>query len=901
MANRYIKILRENDISVKGGTKLGPSQVKFYQADTDNFTYSIDYTRWLDGSTISGTPTTTASACTATASNSTTVITLTVTAVSGTAEVEIQTTAADGRVHTLFMQVMERFASPYAPSIFGGGSSPSNPTLPNPSTALSMLRVNTAGNAYELRTPSQVAEDIGAEVWESVRSVKESDFGAVGDGSTDDTEAIQAAIDWAGLGAGRAIFFPDGEYLVSDTLVSAPSGTTSSITMFAYNPEKVTIKRTFLTGHTLVIGDASGPSSGAPRIQGIGFQHGTAFQDGDTSIDYEIADSTEYAHVVLYGGQEPHINDCHFNRMPIGVKLVGVTIAHVEHCRFGQVWDYTDSDMQEGVAAIKFEKSATHGSCKDAYISHNFFAGANSEERDVTYGATTLTAADDDFTENIGGQYAILIEDLETATIHGNYFGGLGKNAIKFDIQASQSALNLSISGNFFDAARLYAIDVEAANGTYFFNSTISGNSFNCQRNGEGAIKITDNGSGTESASCIVISDNSIANGVKTPVHINGAVNVNFSGNILTGYNYHNGGSTTDWAVGAYFGSACSLINCTGNAYGGGGNLADASSPPNYTKWGVYFAAATVGNAFGERSLGFGLGGGGLITGINPEIEHSLTVTGTIPGFGTNGNQFFADVSGSVARYGSAAGGGSAMTGNEECVSGTVVRKISSSGTEYLKEASAAAADSAGWGQWWVKDDTPNTPMFTDDAGNDREIVRVSTAATANGCELIETQSVSGASEIVIDDMSSEYRMYEIVITDLTVATDGTNLRLRTSTDNGSSFDSGGSDYTTKLRYSWGSSAYTQFYSTDGLPALALGLGNDTNENSTLVLKVFNPSNASFTRIETTLYGRDGSGTFGEFVGCVTRLSAADVDAIRVFADAGNISGDVAVYGYRAA
>ena len=39
-----------------------------------------------------------------------------------------------------------------------------------------------------------------------------------------------------------------------------------------------------------------------------------------------------------------------------------------------------------------------------------------------------------------------------------------------------------------------------------------------------------------------------------------------------------------------------------------------------------------------------------------------------------------------------------------------------------VEEKAAAAADEAGWGQFWVRDDAPNTPMFTDDAGNDFDL-----------------------------------------------------------------------------------------------------------------------------------------------------------------------------------
>ena len=40
-------------------------------------------------------------------------------------------------------------------------------------------------------------------------------------------------------------------------------------------------------------------------------------------------------------------------------------------------------------------------------------------------------------------------------------------------------------------------------------------------------------------------------------------------------------------------------------------------------------------------------------------------------------------------------------------------------GTVGLKEQAAANADTASYGQIWVKNDNPNSLLFTDDAGND--------------------------------------------------------------------------------------------------------------------------------------------------------------------------------------
>jgi hypothetical protein len=63
-----------------------------------------------------------------------------------------------------------------------------------------------------------VFTNVEAKLAETV-SVK--DFGAVGDGITDDTAAIQAAVNG---GAGGAVFFPEGIYLTSDA-ISVPSNT----------------------------------------------------------------------------------------------------------------------------------------------------------------------------------------------------------------------------------------------------------------------------------------------------------------------------------------------------------------------------------------------------------------------------------------------------------------------------------------------------------------------------------------------------------------------------------------------------------------------------------------------------------------------------------------------------
>lgn len=50
---------------------------------------------------------------------------------------------------------------------------------------------------------------------------------------------------------------------------------------------------------------------------------------------------------------------------------------------------------------------------------------------------------------------------------------------------------------------------------------------------------------------------------------------------------------------------------------------------------------------------------------------------------------------------------------------------LNNGGVVFLTEQAAAEADVAGKGQFWVKTQTPNVPMFTDDAGNDVQLAGV--------------------------------------------------------------------------------------------------------------------------------------------------------------------------------
>lgn len=93
---------------------------------------------------------------------------------------------------------------------------------------------------------------------------------------------------------------------------------------------------------------------------------------------------------------------------------------------------------------------------------------------------------------------------------------------------------------------------------------------------------------------------------------------------------------------------------------------------------------------------------------------------------------------------------------------GTDIARVDVDGHNFIKENSAANADVAGFGQFWVKNETPNVPYFTDDAGTDFNLLSVPSGTNP-------TTDASG--EIAHDTDDNALEIY-----------DGSNSRLIPST-----------------------------------------------------------------------------------------------------------------------
>ncbi len=153
-------------------------------------------------------------------------------------------------------------------------------------------------------------------------------YGAKGDGATDDSEAIQAAIDAAE--AGGIVYFPAGIYLIGTEL----SWTADGVSLIGAGKDVTTLRNASGLGANSLIG-LTGESDDYienVHIEGITFRNGTASEASYTAgMDCIVA---EYVDGLV-------IHDCKFTEVQgaFGVTVKSCKDVHVEKCDFYR-WTY---------------------------------------------------------------------------------------------------------------------------------------------------------------------------------------------------------------------------------------------------------------------------------------------------------------------------------------------------------------------------------------------------------------------------------------------------------------------------------------------------------------------------------------------------------------------------------
>ena len=143
-----------------------------------------------------------------------------------------------------------------------------------------------------------------------VFNVMHPDFGAKADGSTDDTVAIQAAIDAVNTAGGGIVFFPDGEYITSSTLVMK-----QDVSLYGTGRFNSRIKGELTSSALVSISDVTDLTSGnriiRSSIQALGFDNTSSGNSGGIGIDL-----TQMSNML--------VSDVQIQNCEIGLRIRGI-------------------------------------------------------------------------------------------------------------------------------------------------------------------------------------------------------------------------------------------------------------------------------------------------------------------------------------------------------------------------------------------------------------------------------------------------------------------------------------------------------------------------------------------------------------------------------------------------
>ena len=191
--------------------------------------------------------------------------------------------------------------------------------------------------------------------------------------------------------------------------------------------------------------------------------------------------------------------------------------------------------------------------------------------------------------------------------------------------------------------------------------------------------------------------------------------------------------------------------------------------------------------------------------------------------------------------------------------------------------------------------------VFPDQTGNSGKVLMTNGTTKSweeapNDVVFISTSgSITGVSTIDVT-LPAGYTRFTINILNAALPSNQT-MQLRTSSDGGSSFDSGGSDYRFCLDERNSTSPADGGSNGDGNSIIELARSGDMYNT---IIDIMNPLGSSETMVIFKTCGQSSIGTQLSTVGAGLRDSAGVVDAIRIIANSVNFSsGEIRLYGHK--
>jgi hypothetical protein len=177
-------------------------------------------------------------------------------------------------------------------------------------------------------------------------------FGAMGDGVTDDTAAIQAALDQVGTSGGGALYFPEGEYVVS-----APLSISPNTVLRGAGPMTTIISSAHAGGGGADPGEDLRNGSGFITVAPINASTPIHVVIEDIGIRNTNPDNVGAAYYDR-GGTSISCRNCGFGGFKFGVVLEQSELVDVDLCEIGgqndggaAVWIVNGPDLTAGAAS----------------------------------------------------------------------------------------------------------------------------------------------------------------------------------------------------------------------------------------------------------------------------------------------------------------------------------------------------------------------------------------------------------------------------------------------------------------------------------------------------------------------------------------------------------------------
>jgi len=421
-------------------------------------------------------------------------------------------------------------------------------------------------------------------------------FGAVGDGTTDDTVAIQAAVTAAG--AGGLVYFPTGTYLVSSTI-----NCLTNQQLIGNGVNNTIIRRFANYGDTFNFVNA-----GSANIKKMWFYHGTLPNIGFTTLT-NLA--TTGSHIRFQNAQGALIEDCWFWRMPFQINLEQGSLVKINRCNIQGCWNTFYPAAQEGIAGIYVGCSAY---IQLVDITNCYFGGSNSGAQTVSFpiiGNGTQTV---NFTStNAGNQYAIRADGCEGLIIDNCYMGGNTQSNIF--MTAKRILSQVRISNNFLDGAGLDKpmINFESPlSQGYPVMVNISDNNFNGELMSYQSIGSNNPYGSQPTIANFQITGNTMGNNLGSGIFLRNVQGGLIANNVVAAYNSRNltPGGDVNYCTGIYVTNSVS-VKIDSNIVGGAVNSA---APSAYTYKGVILDG-TIVNVTEKNTVHNGTGTTGTIRG----------------------------------------------------------------------------------------------------------------------------------------------------------------------------------------------------------------------------------------------------------------------------------------------